>query len=270
MANSVDKVLAVALAEEGYLEKSAAAYQRDNSVLYLKTEGAGADNYTKYGYEMHLVYPSVMDFPSPYCDAFVDWCFYKAYGVATAKSLLGGNFDDYTVASAQMYKNKKAYYKSNPQVGDQIFFNNGTRIYHTGLVIAVDDTTVYTIEGNTNAGNTVVENGGGVAKKSYSLNYEKIDGYGRPKYEPAEELKDGWRHEKNGWYYYKDGKKLIKYWLKDKGYWYRLGNDGKMLTGWHQIYDKDNVLSWCYFDDQGRLWHERADHQGYLEVWLDQ
>ena len=32
----------------------------------------------------------------------------------------------------------------------------------------------------------VIENGGCVAMKSYSLNYSKIDGYGRPKYELIE------------------------------------------------------------------------------------
>ena len=185
MANTVDKVLAVAEAEVGYLEKSAAAYKKNPQVLYEKTAGAGSDNYTKYGREMHDIYPAVMDFPAAWCDCFVDWCFYQAYGVATAKSLLAGNFDDYTVASAQMYKNKGAYYKT-PKVGDQIFFNNGTRICHTGIVYKVDAQKVYTIEGNTSGGSTLVANGGGVAKKSYALNYARIDGYGRPKYDVEE------------------------------------------------------------------------------------
>ena len=106
MANTVDKVLNIALAEVGYLEKSRSAYIKNPNVLYEKTAGAGKDNYTKYGKEMHNIYPSVMDFPAYWCDAFVDWCFYKAYGVTTAKSLLGGNFNDYTVASCQMYEKK--------------------------------------------------------------------------------------------------------------------------------------------------------------------
>jgi uncharacterized repeat protein (TIGR02543 family) len=186
MANTVDKVLKIAEAEVGYLEKSKAAYQKDSKILYEKTKGAGSDNYTKYGKEMHDLYPSVMDFPAYWCDCFTDYCFYKAYGVTNAKKLLGGNFDDYTVASAQLYKNKNAYYKSNPKVGDQIFFNNGTRICHTGLVYKVDSNYVYTIEGNTSGANGVVSNGGGVAKKKYALNYNRIDGYGRPKYDVEE------------------------------------------------------------------------------------
>ena len=87
-------VIQIAINEVGYLEKSKSAYKNNPSVLYEKTAGAGHDNYTKYGKEMHDVYPSIMDFPAYWCDAFVDWCFYKAYGVTTAKSLLHGEFDD--------------------------------------------------------------------------------------------------------------------------------------------------------------------------------
>ena len=180
--NTPDKVIRIASAEIGYLEKSKSAYQKDPNVIYQSTKGAGYDNITKYGYEMHKIYPSVMDFPAPYCDAFVDWCFYKAYGICNAKKLLGGNFDDYTVNSAKLYKKVNAWYKS-PKIGDQIFFTNGTRICHTGLVYNVDDTYVYTIEGNTSGASGVVANGGCVAKKKYKLNYAKIAGYGRPKYD---------------------------------------------------------------------------------------
>lgn len=183
MANTVDKVIRIALAEEGYQEKSKAAYLANPSVLDSKDDGAGYDNYTKYGRDMHNIYPSVMDFPASYCDAFVDWCFMQAYGVSTAKSLLGGNFDDYTVASADMYKKKGAWYTSNPRVGDQIFFKNSERICHTGLVIGVTNNRVDTIEGNTSPASGVIRNGGGVYRKSYELNHPRIAGYGRPNYD---------------------------------------------------------------------------------------
>ena len=176
MANYASTVINIALAEVGYLEK------KSNKNLDDKTANAGSANYTKYGRDMHEIYPSVMDFPAAWCDAFVDWCFYKAYGVSNAKALLGGNFNDYTPSSANLYKNKKAWYTS-PKVGDQIFFTNGTRIYHTGLVYKVDATKVYTIEGNTSGASGVIENGGGVCKKSYSLSYSRIAGYGRPNYD---------------------------------------------------------------------------------------
>ena len=174
----VKGLIALALAEVGYLEK------KNGSAAFLgdKTANAGSANYTKYGKEMHDLYPAVMDYPAAWCDAFVDWLFYSTYGVANAKGLLGGNFNDYTVASAQLYKNKGAYFKKNPRVGDQIFFKNSSRIYHTGIVYAVDASRVYTIEGNTSGASGVVANGGGVCKKSYALGYSRIDGYGRPNY----------------------------------------------------------------------------------------
>ena len=178
-------VIDIALNEVRYLEKSSTKKKKNKNIIYEKTKGAGSDNYTKYGKEMHDLYPAVMDFPAYWCDCFVDWCFYKAYGVSGAKALLGGNFDDYTVNSKALYVAKGAYIKRGegiPKKGDQIFFNNGTRVCHTGIVYDVDKTYVYTIEGNTSVGSAVVANGGGVSKKKYALSYNKIDGYGRPPY----------------------------------------------------------------------------------------
>ena len=181
-----NKVIQIAMNEVGYLEKSRSAYQKNPDVLYDKTAGAGSDNYTKYGKEMHEIYPSVMDFPAYWCDAFVDWCFYKAYGVTTAKSLIGGNFDDYTVASCRMYEKHDALY-SSPLVADQVFFTRNGKpsgCYHTGLVYEVDNDYFYTIEGNTSKASTVVSNGGGVAKKKYAKSkYVGKAIFGRPRYD---------------------------------------------------------------------------------------
>ena len=177
MANTVDKVLNIAELEVGYLEK------KSNAQLDSKTANAGYNNYTKYCRDMHKIYPSVMDFPAAWCDCFVDWCFYKVYGKANAKSLLAGDFNDNTVISAQLYKNKNAWYKS-PKVGDQIFFTDSKGgICHTGLIYNVDTLYVYTIEGNTSGASGVVANGGGVCKKKYAKTYSRIAGYGRPKYD---------------------------------------------------------------------------------------
>lgn len=189
--NAIEKVLNIASAEVGYLEK------RSNSNLYNKTANAGSANYTKYGYEMHKLQPFNMDYPAAWCDAFVDWCFVQAFGVDLARVLLHG-FDDYTVLSAQYFMNKKQWHTS-PKAGDQIFFKNSTGICHTGLVYKVDSTYVYTIEGNTSSASGVVANGGAVAKKKYSLSYSRIAGYGRPNYSLAEktlapQIKE---HEKN-------------------------------------------------------------------------
>ena len=179
------KVIQIATREIGYLGKSAAAYQKDPGILDQKTAGAGYDNYTKYGRDMHRIYPSTMDLHAAWCDCFIDWCFQKAYGVTTAKSLLAGNFDDYTVASAGMYFKHGALDKK-PEVGAQIFFTRNGAVsgcYHTGLVISVaaDGKTVTTIEGNTSAtGSGIEANGGCVAKKVRNVNAYTL--FGHPAY----------------------------------------------------------------------------------------
>lgn len=177
---SAQKVIDIALAEVGYIEKR----NGDLTYLYDKTANPGSANYTKYGYEMHQIYPQIMDYPAAWCDCFVDHCFMKAYGVANAKTLLGGDFDDYTVRSVMHYERAGAYHKApfKPQPGDQIFFRNNSGVCHTGLVYKVDDYRVYTVEGNTNSGAGVVSNGGMVCMKAYVLNSPSIDGYGRPNY----------------------------------------------------------------------------------------
>ena len=53
---------------------------------------------------------------------------------------------------------------------DQI---GGPAVAHTGLVYAVDNAYVYTIEGKTSGANGVVANGGGVCKKKYRLDYSQ-------------------------------------------------------------------------------------------------
>lgn len=176
----INKLIQIAKDEVGYLEK------RNGSLnpLYTKTQNAGSANYTKYGYELHKIQSKNMDYPAYWCDAFVDWIVLQTvkhfgYAVAEAKKVLCGDFDDYTVYSANHYKNKKRWYTSNPKVGDQIFFKNKTGICHTGIVYKVDTTKVYTVEGNTSGASGVVSNGGGVAMKSYNKNYSGIAGYGR-------------------------------------------------------------------------------------------
>ena len=171
-AIDVSKVIAVASAEVGYLEK------KSKASLDSKTANAGSGNYTKYWATMKPSYQG-----QPYCDCFVSWCFKQAYGDSVADKLLcGGLYSFYTPESAQKYKDKGQWYTESPEIGDQIFFENDTRICHTGIVYNANATKVYTIEGNTSAGAQVVPNGGAVCRKSYKLTDSRIAGYGRPDY----------------------------------------------------------------------------------------
>lgn len=168
-----NKVLTIAANEVGYLEK------KSNSKLDSETENAGSNNYTKYWRDLA---PGMNG--QAWCNCFVNWCFTQAYGATEAKKLLcsTGGWSYYTPTSAGYFKNKKQWYTANPKKGDIIYFKNSTRIHHVGIVYDVDSKYVYTIEGNTRAGSTVIANGGGVAKKKYALTNGAIAGYGRPAY----------------------------------------------------------------------------------------
>lgn len=171
---AIDAVIRLAEDEEGYLEK------RTNSNLDSKTGNAGEKNFTKYGRDLAKWIGSPYANGVAWCDEFVDWLFVKLFGVNTAKAMLGG-WSAYTPTSANYYKKMDRWSKT-PKRGAQIFFENSVRIYHTGIVYKVTDSTVYTIEGNTSSAKGVVENGGCVRKKSYSRNSSSIAGYGMPNY----------------------------------------------------------------------------------------
>ena len=170
MSEPIKKIISIAEAEVGYLEK------RSNKNLDNKTSNAGSSNYTKYGKWIG----ANGDY---WCAAFLSWIFYKAFGTEMGKKLLCGSYSAACETIRQNFK-KHDQYKSSPKAGDVIFFK-GTRhagANHIGLVRKVDNGKVYTIEGNTSGASDVVDNGGGVAKKNYSLNNSKILGYGRPNY----------------------------------------------------------------------------------------
>lgn len=181
----VNRVLSVAEAEVGYLEKA------NNKNLDGKTENAGDKNYTKYARDLDAIPGFYNGRKQGYawCDVFVDWCFVAAYGRDAALKLLCQP----TKSAGAGCRYSRNYYKakgqlfSAPQPGDQIFFwpknaIGGPAVQHTGLVYKVDSTYVYTIEGNTSGASGVVANGGGVWRKKYRLDYNRIAGYGRPDY----------------------------------------------------------------------------------------
>lgn len=182
--NYASSVIKIAKAEVGYLEK------KSNSNLYDKEKNSGSNNYTKYAYEFDTKYPNFYNGKKngyAWCDIFVDWCLVKAFGVDNALKLLGQPLKSCGAGcswSVKYYEKIKRFYKSYPKIGDQIFFKDSKgEPCHTGLVYKVDSKKVYTIEGNTSSASGVVANGGAVAMKSYSLSYNRIYGYGRPKYD---------------------------------------------------------------------------------------
>lgn len=171
MAYYASQLIKTAEREVGYLEK------KSNKNLDSKTENAGYNNYTKYGEWFGLNH-------AYWCAMFVSWCFHAAYGDVGAKKLLCGGFSAACdTLRMQFLKANQFYYV--PKVGDLIFFDGQRHsgANHIGIVYKVSGNTVYTIEGNTSVGASVIDNGGGVAKKSYSTSYSRIMGYGRPKYD---------------------------------------------------------------------------------------
>lgn len=178
----VEDVIKVAKAEVGYLEKES------KSNLDSKTANAGDENITKYARDLDKVtsFYNGRKQGCYWCDIFVDWCFYKAYGISNARRLLCQPSKSCGAGckySMRYYQNKGRFYKS-PKIGDQIFFKDSDGdIVHTGLVYKVAANYVYTIEGNTSSASGVVANGGCVAEKKYKLNHKRIAGYGRPAYD---------------------------------------------------------------------------------------
>lgn len=163
-------IVSQARKELGYLEK------RSNAKLNDKTANAGSNNWTKYN--KYFGYSNVY-----WCANFFCWLFAIVFGKANGKSVLCGSYSASCEILRQQFIKAKRY-SDTPKVGDAIFFK-GTRhtgANHIGLVTKVTSSHVYTIEGNTSGGSSVVDNGGGVAEKCYSRGYDKILGYGHPRY----------------------------------------------------------------------------------------
>jgi len=166
-------VINVAKNEVGYLEK------RSNSQLNDKTANAGRSNYTKYNKDCFGAGSMF------WCCSFVTWCMWTAanHDKSKVKSVMG-SWSASCNTAMQGFKKMNRFDK-NPQPGDCIFFSGSRHggANHIGLVESVNGNTVHTIEGNTSAGKGVADNGGGVARKSYSLTNGRILGFGHPKYD---------------------------------------------------------------------------------------
>jgi hypothetical protein len=148
---AINKVLTIAKAEIGYLEK------KSNSQLDSKTANAGSGNYTKYWRDVKPSYQG-----QPWCACFVSWCFMKAFGQDKAKKLLRHWPYVYCPTLGNLFVKN-----ANPKVGDIVIFYHGGRFTHTGIVTLVNGDKFSTVEGNTSGASGIIPNGGGVCAKSY-------------------------------------------------------------------------------------------------------
>ena len=108
---AIERLIATAKAEEGYLEKAT------NAQLDSKTANAGSNNWTKYARDLDNIGNIYNGKKNGYawCDVFVDWCFIKTFGVDLAMKLLcqpyGGAGAGCTY-SVQYYKQKGQFHKA--------------------------------------------------------------------------------------------------------------------------------------------------------------
>ena len=158
--SKASEIVAIALAEVGYREKASNASLDDKSA----NAAAGYYNGNKNGYA--------------WCDVFVDWCFFKAYGASEGQRIQcqTGPLGAGCIYSAQYYR-QKGHYDNTPKIGDQVFFQTGGEIGHTGIVVEVTSSTIVTVEGNSS---------NQVKKNTYNRSNSYIAGYGHPLYSDAD------------------------------------------------------------------------------------
>ena len=207
--DSVTDLIAVAFSQLGYMES--------DSDGDFSGQTGGSDNYTEFNYNMGDFGVGYGSQNYDWCASFVsfcllqsgataqnsmnDWCRYHVADEANEK--YDPNYAEYVwreVGCQKWADNliSAGYYKSSaanggdysPQTGDLIFFRWSTdkSIGHIGIVVYSDSERVYTIEGNTSGGNSMVANGGGVHFKSYEIDYSCIDGYGVLPYTRSDEV----------------------------------------------------------------------------------
>ncbi|MBE6592971.1 MAG: CHAP domain-containing protein [Ruminococcaceae bacterium] len=197
--DNVTDLIAVACSQLGYME--------GDDEEGFSGETAGSDNYTEFNYNMGDFGVGYGSGDYDWCASFVSYCLLQSR--CTAQSSMSDwcrnhvadetddkydpNFANYVwreVGCQRWADNliSAGYYRASaanggdyePKAGDLIFFrwSPEKRIGHIGIVVYSDGEKVYTVEGNTSGGSTMVANGGGVYFKSYELDYSCIDGYG--------------------------------------------------------------------------------------------
>ena len=163
---AINMLIKTAEAEQGYLEKNS------SGALYEKTANAGFGNYTKYWNDIMPSYQG-----QPWCAAFVSWCFQKCFGKEKSKLLLKHWPYVYCPRMASLFS-----LYSVPEAGDIVIFYRDGDFRHTGIVVNVREGLYETIEGNTSGVSGIVDNGGSVCRKRYSLQGTGATRFCRPDY----------------------------------------------------------------------------------------
>lgn len=179
--------IAVFRKEIGYHEKAS------NSQLYDKTANSGSNNYNKFAAHIDSLRAKGLNFYNGKKQSY-EWCdvcyddnmivFVQGLGVdeieaaKLAMKMLYQPSDSCgagCVYSANYYRAANAWIErtGEPKTGDQFFSGARGNEQHTGAVTGVDDTYVYTVEGNAN--NCVME-------RRYKRTDSSIAGYGRPNF----------------------------------------------------------------------------------------
>ena len=80
--SKASEVVAVAISQIGYKEKASNKNLDDN------TANAGSANWTKYARDLYAAkYYNGNKNGFAWCDVFVDWCFFKAYGATEGQRI---------------------------------------------------------------------------------------------------------------------------------------------------------------------------------------
>lgn len=168
-ADAEARLISIARAEIGYHEKAT------NADLDNPTSNPGNANWTKYARDLYNAgYYNGNKNGFAWCDVFVDWCFYKAFGKQGQDvQCQAGELGAACCYSAAYYK-AQGRYDNIPKVGDQVFFQQGGTLTHTGIVTDVLPDQIATIEGNSSDM---------VSKHTYNRSDTYIAGYGHPKYD---------------------------------------------------------------------------------------
>ena len=172
MNAAAQKLISIVLAEVGYREKAS------NAALDDPLANAGGGNWNKYARDLAAAgYYNGDKNGYAWCECFVDWCFWKAFGKEGQRiQYQTGDLGAACIYSMQYYR-QQGRCDMNPRPGDQVFFYGGGTVGHTGIVTTVSDSTVTVVEGNSSDR---------VQKLTYRLGDSRIAGYGHPWYEKAE------------------------------------------------------------------------------------